>query len=67
MQAETSNRKSVLAAAAAYFMNPARTGLEQRLIETLLPGLACRNTQANRVWCVWAERERVARTASVRG
>lgn len=66
MQAETSNRKSVLAGAAAFFMNPARTGFEQRLIETLLPGLACRHTHANRVWCVWADRERATRTAPVR-
>ncbi|MFN0011126.1 MAG: hypothetical protein ACKVS8_05715 [Phycisphaerales bacterium] len=67
MRAETSNPKGLLSAALAFFMSPQRTGTEQRLIETLLPGLACRQTQANRVWCVWSERERTARAAAVRG
>lgn len=67
MRTETSNRKGVLAAAVAFFMSPQRTQSEQRLIETLLPGLACRQAHANRVWCVWSERERTARAAAIRG
>ncbi len=67
MRAEPSNHKGVLSAAIAFFMSPQRTGTEQRLIETLLPGLACRQAHANRVWCVWSERERTARAAAIRG